>query len=408
VTLVGTPDIALAPDVDLGALGFDAGAHLLVKVAVAQSARGSASVIGSAPGWDVQLASWCRAHGLQVEFVDEADRRRAIVALRPGFDRWRGVQRTGALDPAQQNAVASVAEASWGLAARGAGVEAGSPEMHFRLHRRDEVWADDAATLYAQAVAAQWNPEAAIAWDAAIDLPEAVEEAVVQVMTYLVENENAALVIPARFLGELHPHYREVQALLAIQIADEARHIDVFTRRIALRGRGPGLSTGGGQASLKTLLDETDFSTAALLLSVLGEGTFVNLLTFLNLHAPDPVTRQIARLVARDEARHVAFGMMHLAQRLRVEPDLRVRLARAVEARHEALTGTAGLNEEVFDALILLAAGRLEPAAIAQGFGRVQTLLQEMADGRQARLRNLGFDEASASRMSSLHTRNFM
>ena len=48
-------------------------------------------------------------------------------------------------------------------------------------------------------------------------------------MTYLVENEQAALVVPARFLARVHPHFREVLQLLAVQVADEARHIEVFT-----------------------------------------------------------------------------------------------------------------------------------------------------------------------------------
>ena len=67
---------------------------------------------------------------------------------------------------------------------------------------------------------------------------EEVEAAVVQVMTYLIENENAALVVPARFLGQIHPHFREVMQLLAVQVADEARHIEVFTRRALLDGAG--------------------------------------------------------------------------------------------------------------------------------------------------------------------------
>jgi hypothetical protein len=224
----------------------------------------------------------------------------------------------------------------------------------------------------------------------------------------MIENENAALVVPARFLGQMHPHFREVQAVLAIQVADEARHIDVFTRRLRLRGREPALSTAGGQASLKTLLDEPDFSVAGFLLSVLGEGTFVSLLNFLHEHGPDPVTRQICRLAARDEARHVAFGMAHLLRRLEHEPDFRSRLAQAVETRNDALSGTAGLNEEVFDALILLAAGEFTPAAIATGYARVQTLMADMAEGRLARLLRLGFEGKTAQRLAALHTRNFM
>jgi hypothetical protein len=227
-------------------------------------------------------------------------------------------------------------------------------------------------------------------------------------MTFMIENENAALVVPARFLGQIHPHYREVQAVLAIQVADEARHIDVLTRRISLRGRTPGLSTAGAQASLKTLVDEADFSIAQLLLAVLGEGSFVSLLHFLHLHAPDPVTRQLARLVARDEARHVAFGMAHLGERLAREPALQSRLANAIEARYETLTGTAGLNEEVFDALILLAAGGSAAAQIAAGYARVQELMHDMARGREGRLARLGFSKDAAQQLAALHTRNFM
>src|SRR5690606_15267215 len=206
------------------------------------------------------------------------------------------------------------------------------------------------------AVAAQWQADD-IDWDNAPEPPAVIEDAIVQVMTFLVENENAALVIPARFLGQLHPHYRELQAALAIQIADEARHIDVFTRRIRRHGREPALSTAGGQASLKSLLDEKDYSVASFLLSVLGEGTFVSLLKFIQAVAPDPLTRQVARYAAIDEARHVALGMSHLLYRLQREPDFIHRLAQAVEARHDALQDTGGLNEEVFDALVLMAAG---------------------------------------------------
>jgi hypothetical protein len=228
-------------------------------------------------------------------------------------------------------------------------------------------------------------------------------------MTYLVENETAALLVPAKFLAQVHPHFREVMQLLAIQVADEARHVEVFTRRAALRRKGAlGLSTVGGQQSLKTLFDEPDFTLASFLLSVLGEGTFLNLLWFLERHAPDPVTRQVARLAAQDEARHVAFGVGHLQYAVALDPSLRGRLAAAAGRRHDALAQTAGLNEEVFDALVLLAAGGWEPGAIAEGFGKVQALKREMAADRTSRLLKLGFGPGEAAAISELHTRNFM
>ena len=394
--------------VDLGALGFDSGAHLLVKHALNGVAVGdSVSVRGTAPGWQAQLAAWCRAQGHAMEAPAGAE---APVQVRRGSaqaGRWRDALPTGHSDPAAKGAIAASAHPRWGLAARGAMVEAGAPEIHFRLSERDALWNESAGSLYRQAIAAQWSVED-IDWDNAPVLPDEIEDAVVQVMTFMVENENAALVIPARFLGQLHPHYRELQAALAIQIADEARHIDAFTRRIRRHGREPALSTAGGQESLKTLLDETDYSVASFLLSVLGEGTFVSLLKFIQAEAPDPLTRQIARYAAIDEARHVALGMSHLLYRLEREPDFRHRLARAVEERHEALRHTGGLNEEVFDSLVVMAAGAITPEAIAEGSRKVQVLVKDMADSRYAKLARLGFEPERAHYLSSLHTRNFM
>ena len=189
----------------------------------------------------------------------------------------------------------------------------------------------------------------------------------VQVMTYLVENEQAALVVPARFLGRIHPHFREVVQLLAVQVADEARHIEVFTRRALLGGGRMGTSAAGGRASLATLVAEPDFALASFLLSVLGEGSFLNLLAFLERHAPDPVTRQVSRLALQDEARHVAFGLAHLEHQAAADPSLRDRLRAAVERRHDALADTAGLNDEVFDALVVLAAGSWDAVRPGRG-----------------------------------------
>ena len=76
--------------------------------------------------------------------------------------------------------------------------------------------------------------------------------------------------------------------------------------------------------------------------------------------------------------------------------------------RHDALRHTAGLNAEVFDALLLMAAGSWEHEALRQGSRRVLQLIQDMDEGRRKRLVRLGFPEAEAAALSALHTRNFM
>jgi len=398
--------------VDLETLGLAEGGYLLIKRALRQAGTdGEITVTGTMPELDVDLRAWCRAEGHRFDWrPGPAGTRGHAVVLNGGAEasRWTGAQRAGAPGAVRPDTVAEHPPRSWGLAARGAIVEAGAPAFDFHLVDKIEVWSDDAARIYAQAVAAQWDPETAIPWNEQFNLPDDVETAVVQIMTFLIENETAALIVPSRFIAQLHPHFREVMQVLAVQAADEARHIEVFTRRARLRRSELGVSTAGGQASLKTLVDEPEFAIASFLLSVLGEGTFLSLLWFIERFAPDPITAAVARLAALDEARHVAFGLAHLGDHLSQRPEFRTRLADAIRRRHDALRHTSGLNGEVFDALLLVAAGSLDHEALRTGYRRVLQLTDDMDAGRRKRLLRLGFSEQDAEALSALHTRNFM
>ena len=415
---------AAAALVDLADLGLDEGGHLLLDRALGGLAPGQRlAVSGRHPALPIHLGAWCRDRGHRLIAAGDGGASDggavgfALYGQTPGGppleiekggsgeQRWAGAERAGsAAGPPSARA-----DARWGLAARGALVEAGGPPIGAQWSEREHVWADIAPKLYAAAAAAQWDPATAVDWTAPIDaVPAEIERAVIQIMTYLVENEQAALIIPARLLSQLHPHYREVMQLLATQAADEARHVEVFTRRGLLSGAPLGTSSAGGRASLATLLNEPDFTTASFLLSVLGEGTFLDLLRFLHAHAPDPVTADVTRLALRDEARHVAFGVAHTAHLAGSDPGYLGTLRRSVERRHAALQDTAGLNAEVFDSLVLLAAGSWQPSAIRRGWQSVRDLQARMDEGRRRRLAAIGFPDDEAAELSALHTRNFM
>ncbi|PRX91726.1 hypothetical protein [Allonocardiopsis opalescens] len=400
--------------VDLAGLGFTDGADLLVRRALAGLPPGGRlHVSGRHPELRVHLGAWCRGAGHRLEDPEPdpggsgappSDAAVAVVVKgRRDDDRWFGAVRAGSA-----HGVVDRPPGSWGLAARGALIEAGGPEVHFDVNEREVVWADAVARMYAHAASRQWDPATAVDWSSAAGLDPEIETAVVQLMTYLVENEQAALIVPARFLGRIHPHFREVVQLLSVQVADEARHMEVFNRRALLHRDRLGTSSAGGRASLLTLVEETDFSMASFLLSVLGEGSFVDLLAFLHTYAPDPVTRRIAWLAMQDERRHVAFGVAHLQRQAEQDPALLGRLRGAIERRHDALADTAGLNDDVFASLVVLAAGEWTPAAIAAGGERVRRLQHAMDDGRRRRLVRLGFPLDEAAELSALHTRNFM
>jgi hypothetical protein len=136
-------------------------------------------VVGSDPNLAVHLGPWARARGHHAQG-------NVIVRGDAGDRRLAGAVRAGS-----PGAVVDRPPATWGLAVRGALVEAGGPPLiGADLDEREVVWTELAAKLYAQAAAGQWDPGRLIDWTPP-QLPDDVETAVVQVMTYLVENEQA-------------------------------------------------------------------------------------------------------------------------------------------------------------------------------------------------------------------------
>jgi hypothetical protein len=383
---------------DLEDLALHEGAAVLLRRTLAQlGADDWFEVRGDSPQLVEHLAAWCRKEGHHCE-------------PKPGV---AGVYRIQSAGPRPSIAtsriqVSETADPTWGLAPRGARVESGGPEFGFTLRKKRDVWARELNTIYGQATANQWSVGRDVPWEGLPKLPMEVEHAVAQIMTFLTENEFAALSVPARFIPRIHPHYREVVEVLAMQVVDETRHAEAFTRRAEAGGAGFGTTAISGQLSLKTLLEEPDFTTATFLLCVMGEGTFLTLLKFLAEHAPDPVTAALALLAHRDEARHVAFGTEHMRYVFAREPEKRLSLTAAVERRSQMLVSISGLSPYVHDALVVYAGGGVSVEQIRKGARYVAELQREMDRTRRERLQSLGFEPAAASQMSAYHTKNFM
>jgi TusA-related sulfurtransferase len=300
------------------------------------------------------------------------------------------------------------ARVSDGFAPRGATVEKGGPEFPFDVVERDHAWSKGAAEFYEQANAGQWDGSRDIPWSELRPLDDDLEQAICQLMTFLAENEYSALYVPAKWIARIHPHFAETVLFLATQVRDEARHIEVFVKRALANGGGLQFSSASTQASLKTLLDQEDFVQASFMLSVLGEGTFLDLLRYVEAHAPDRATREIARRTRIDETRHVHFALDHIRSVLQADPAVKQTLYGAIANRASALSGVKGLNPLVEESLVILAAGGLSPQRLpAASKARVE-LYDTMHLNRMRRLVAIGFAEREAEELSELHTPNFM
>src|ERR1700746_2592212 len=117
-------------DIDLGPLSFSEGGHLLVKRALRKAGAGNAIIVsGTSPDLGIDLRAWCRDQGHLFNLQSDAGRQPTQAVVVNGgaeANRWTGAERAG-----EPNIAVSNPPRRWGLAARGATVEAGTPEFDF-------------------------------------------------------------------------------------------------------------------------------------------------------------------------------------------------------------------------------------------------------------------------------------
>jgi hypothetical protein len=169
--------------------------------------------------------------------------------------------------------------------------ELGAPAFRWTPNERDALWDDDVAELTEQASAGHLDASRDVPREAARGLPDFIERAVSQEMTCIAQNEDAALYVPAAFIAHVSSRYHGLLIWLARHVQDEARHIEAFTKRSLIGGHA-GCAVASTELSLHTLLCSRSltFSGAALLQNVLGDVTFLDLLRFVERHAPDAAT----------------------------------------------------------------------------------------------------------------------
>lgn len=414
--------------VDTGPIEFGDGLEVLLSAVFQSLAPGeSVDVVTASRTTAIELPGWARQGGNDTvdQWSEEsAEGRRIVVRLRRGYSSpvlapelpprgghlpLRGGRELHTADmiTSAPAPIPQMADPTAGLVPLGAVAEAGGPEFYWQLNNRDELWAEEVAELTERATALQWDASKDVPWEAAIGLDDDVERAVAQVTTFLAANEYVALYVPAKFLPKVNPAFVDVLLWLSGHIHDEARHVEVFTKR-SLMGGDRGYALASTQLSLHSLLEEEDFSAASLLLNVLGEGTFLDLLSFIARTAPDQATATAARLAHRDEQRHVHFGISHVRRTIRLDPSTAQPLKASVEARAAKLSTLTGLSSMLMEALTIMAAGSLKPSALSEGAAEVRQLTRQMETNRVRRLRAAGFDQKTARYLSDLHTPNLM
>lgn len=129
-------------------------------------------------------------------------------------------------------------------------------------------------------------------------------------VSQFLHGEQGALLSAAR-LVEVVPEI-DAKYCAASQVADEARHIEVFSQYLRAKVPVPYPVSPPLSALLSDALADRRWDVTALGMQIMVEALALAAFRLANTTFHDELIKQITQLVARDEARHVSFGVLSL------------------------------------------------------------------------------------------------
>jgi hypothetical protein len=129
-------------------------------------------------------------------------------------------------------------------------------------------------------------------------------------VSQFLHGEQGAMIAAAR-LAECMPDL-DCKLYAAAQATDEARHVEAFARYLNTKVPSPYPVSAPLESLIRNLLTDSRWDITALGMQILIEALAMAAFRTANATFNDPLIKQIALLVAKDEARHVAFGILTL------------------------------------------------------------------------------------------------
>jgi hypothetical protein len=129
-------------------------------------------------------------------------------------------------------------------------------------------------------------------------------------VSQFMHGEQGALVATAR-LVETVPDI-DSKFYAANQVADEARHVEAYARYLTTKLKDSYEISAPLESLLKDIMSEKRWDITYLGMQIMVEGLALAAFGLGNAMFQDPIIKQITDYVMRDEARHVAFGVLSL------------------------------------------------------------------------------------------------
>ncbi|HEY8745526.1 MAG TPA: hypothetical protein VIU62_20750 [Chloroflexota bacterium] len=256
-------------------------------------------------------------------------------------------------------------------------------EASYSLFDKCDVWSENAADLYEDAIRDRWASALDVPWQDLKPYPEIAERAICQILTEFSESALVALQVFSGWLERISYGFYEVKSFLATEIYDCGRHHEAFRKRALANGGGLGVQTPG--IYHRAITSSMRLTELVIARNIVQTTFQLVVLSAMRDVANNDADRKLSSLIMRDLWRHLDFGIGHVNFYLKMNPtkhdQVHVWLGRAEALLVAEITHDIPFNE----AVILLLGDTVE-----QGRERSNQLRRDFAAAYLHRLYEAG------------------
>ena len=269
------------------------------------------------------------------------------------------------------------------------------------LDRKYQVWIEGAAELAEEALAHQWRPSRTLRWEEMKPLSPDLERAFDQLLTYLIQCEYFCSDAMGPWIGLVHYAFVEIKSYLAYELFDYNLACGTLRKRVLSNGGGMGVQVEGFDAGVLEVCNEAskgfvgeverDFNAMVFAIDVFFNNLLVQVLTLGAEGARSPFDRGLREQMARDNSRHVKWGVNRIKYYLEHCPDREdaaIKLNLVADQVELAQTEHHLLNPLLIEPLGVLLGGG--PDRLEEGLARIRAFWPQFASSYLDLLDSLG------------------
>jgi hypothetical protein len=274
---------------------------------------------------------------------------------------------------------------------RGAYPLQGVAPMGYSIYEKAELWSDNAADLYEEAIQRRWRPATDIPWASVEELPDEVERAMGQLCTHLCERALVNGDIIGRWLPEMSYGYHEVKLYLSSAAFDYARQFEICRKRAMSNGGGLGLQ-GPGYFH-RALIDARAWTEASVVMHIFSNSHIMGLYEIGAYVAHNEAESLMFRLLMQDTARQMAYGMGHLRFFLSKKIERRLEIHNYLNKAEAVFAFDEEKDVPLREALVILLGGGTKENQINDGMAKLEYFKARWVRDYLSRLAAAGFPE---------------